>query len=649
MIRNLSALSLLLSSTAGFAQSVPLPIDEIDAASGEAIIVTATRTETSTDEIPSAITVVDKGTLDRTQDIAATEAIARTPSISITRNGGYGTATSLRIRGAETDHTVVVIDGVKINDPSSTAGGYNFANLIIGDIERIEVLRGQQSTLWGSQAIGGVVNVVTASPIEPLEGSFDIEAGSRRTVNARAALGGKTGPVTWRLGGQTFTTRGISSIAPAFGGEEADGYTNQTVSGRVNVALAEHVSVDLRGYYSNGRNDFDAFNGDSSEYGRTQEFLGYAGLNVGLSDGRFQNRIAFGYTDTDRENYDPRLERQLTFDAAGRNQRIEYQGTFKFNDQVTALFGYENERSRFRSASPAGSLSIPLPEPVRGRSETNSFYGQLSVKPVSGLTLTGGVRHDDHNRYGGETLFSAGAVWVLPSDTILRAYYGEGFKAPTLFQLYSEYGNTSLGSERAHGWEAGVQQRFFGGLASVGATYFDRASKDLIAYIGCDFGTTDPLCVIPGTTTERWGYYDNISRARARGVEATASLDLGVLMFDANYSWVLSEDRSHGSSTYGNWLPRRARNMANATVSYQWQAGTSVSAAVRWTGKSYDNLTNSRVLDGYTLVDLRASHPISRNVELLGRVENLFNDHYMTAYRYNAMGRSFYAGIRGRF
>ena len=188
------------------------------AADGDSIIVTATRAPLALDEVPASIAVLDKEAIDRAQDIGVTELLLRTPGISIARNGGYGTSTSLRIRGAESEHSVVVIDGVKLNDPSSTGGGFNFANLLAGDIDRIEVLRGPQSILWGSQAIGGVVNIVTAAPEKSLEGSFDLEAGSRETVSARAAIGGRTGSLSWRLGGQRFTTDGISSHAKAFGG-----------------------------------------------------------------------------------------------------------------------------------------------------------------------------------------------------------------------------------------------------------------------------------------------------------------------------------------------------------------------------------------------------------------------------------------------
>ena len=178
MSKGVTIQSLLLKNSVAFvALSIAFPAlaqapEEMFDDSG--IVVTATRTPTPLDQVPASITVLDKAAIDRAQDIGATELLLRTPGISMSRNGGYGTATSLRIRGAESEQTVVVIDGVKLNDPSSTGGGYNFANLLIGDAQRIEVLRGPQSTLWGSQAIGGVVNIVTASPQAPIEGSFDI-------------------------------------------------------------------------------------------------------------------------------------------------------------------------------------------------------------------------------------------------------------------------------------------------------------------------------------------------------------------------------------------------------------------------------------------------------------------------------------------
>jgi len=635
------------ASSTSFAQQVPTA--HAVAAEGDSIIVTATRAPLTLDEIPASITALDKAAIDRSQDIGVTELLLRTPGISFARNGGYGTSTSLRIRGAESDHTVVVIDGVKLNDPSSTSGGFNFTNLLVGDIDRIEVLRGPQSILWGSQAIGGVVNIVTATPQKSIEGSFDIEAGSRDTVSARAAVGGRTGPLSWRLGGQTFTTDGISSHAASFGGKERDGYRNRNVSGRVELELAQNISAEVRGYYASGRVEFDGFNADSADYGLNKEFVGYAGLNIALADGRFRNRFAYAYTDTNRDNFNPTRARPQSFDAEGRNKRWEYQGSFAVSDSISATFGAENERSDFKSRSPAASLATPLPPFAVGKAEITSVYGQLSVEPIDGLTINGGVRYDDHDRFGGQTLFAAGGVWKLATGTVLRASYGEGFKAPSLFQQFSEYGNVALDPEEAHGWEAGIEQHLFDRKLVVGATWFDRKTTNQIIYNNCASGTTNPMCFVPGDpTTRRGGYYSNVARSAAHGIEAAAALTLGGFKLDGNYSWVVSEDRSPGAN-FGKWLPRRPRDTANASASYDFDFGLGLGAAVRWSGKSFDNATNAIRLDDYTLVDLRAEYALSDSVKFFARAENIFDEEYMTTYRYGSLGRSIYAGIRGRF
>jgi vitamin B12 transporter len=622
-----------------------------DAADPSTIIVSATRSPLAIDRVAASVTVLDKAAIDRAGDLSVGDLLLRTPGISLSRNGGYGTATSLRIRGAESDQTVVVIDGVKLNDPSSTGGGYNFANMLTGDATRIEVLRGPQSTLWGSQAIGGVVNIVTPMPTKSLEGSFDAEAGSRRTASGRAAVGGITGPLAWRIGAQAFTTDGISAIAPSAGGRERDGYNNQSVTGRGVLTITDGVSVDLRGYYSNGRTDIDGFSGDSSEYSLNKEFVGYAGLNVDLFDGRLRNRFAYGYTNTNRDNYNPTLPRAQTFDAAGKNKRLEYQGTFAVTSGVDAVFGVENERSNFRSVSPSSSLSVPIPAPARGKADLTGIYGQVNAEVFKGLTLTGGIRHDDHNRYGSKTLFSGGAAWALPTGTVLRASYSEGFKAPTLYQLFSEYGNTALHPEQAKGWEAGAEQRLWDGKVSFGATYFERRSRDLIIYNGCSTGSTDPLCRAPGNpTVSRFGYYLNVSRAFARGIEATAAVKpIARVTMDGNFSWTASEDRSLGSATYGFQLARRPSHTANGSITYAIPEGPSLGAAVRWAGESFDNATHTTRLAPYTLVDLRGEVPLTKEVAVFARVENLFDKNYATVARYGTLGRSVYAGFRGRF
>jgi vitamin B12 transporter len=634
-------------SAAALASSLPAFAEDADS-----IVVTATRASVAMDEMPATITILDKAAIDRAQDIGATELLLRTPGITVSRNGGYGTSTALRIRGAESDHTVVVIDGVKLNDPASAGGGYNFANLMVGDIDRIEVMRGPQSILWGSQAIGGVVNVVTAAPENAREASFDIEAGSRNSVSARGAIGGRTGPLSWRIGGQTFRTDGISAIAPAFGGVEKDGYRNNSLTGRAELALTDNVRVDVRGHYSSARVDFDSTNGDTLDYGLNEELLGYAGLNVDLLQGRFRNRVAYSQTDTIRDNFNPSRARAQSFESEGKNRRWEYQGSVDITDGIAAIFGLENERSRFRSRSPSASLATPLPPFTTGSAETTSAYGQFSVQPLAGMTLNGGVRYDDHSRYGGQTLFAAGGVWRLPTGTILRASYGEGFKAPTLYQLFSEYGNVALDPEEASGWEAGFEQHLLDRKLTLGATWFDRTTKNQIVYTpdsSCADGTPGPLCFIPNSSTLRSAYYLNVARAHTHGIETAAALSLGRLTLDGNYSWIMTEDRSAGSANVGKWLPRRPRQTANASVNYAFPFGLDLGAALRWSGHSFDNAANTTRLDAYSLVDLRAEYRLSDSVRFFARAENVFDEQYMTAFRYGTLGRSFYAGIRGRF
>ena len=624
--------------------------DGAAAAEPNIVVVVATRSPVAINRVVASVTVLDKAAIDRAGDLGVSDLLLRTPGVSLSRNGGYGTTTSLRIRGAEADQTVVVIDGVKLNDPAAPGGGFNFANLLTGDAARIEVLRGPQSILWGSQAIGGVVNIVTPLPDKPLEASFDVEAGSRKTVSGRTALGGRTGPLAWRVAAQTFTTDGISAIAPAFGGVERDGYANRSVTARTLVELADGVSVEGRGYYSSGTTEIDATAADTLEYTQNREFVGYAGLNVALFDGRFRNRFGYGYTDTDRDNYNPTRARQQTFDSTGRNRRLEYQGSVAIASGIDAVFGAENELSRFRSVSPPASLATPVPAPARGRAAITSFYGQLNATLLHGLTLTGGVRNDDHSRFGNQTLFAAGGVWALPTGTVVRGSYSEGFKAPTLFQLFSDFGNRALDPERASGWEAGAEQRLFGGRLAAGATYFERRSRDLIVFAGCTAASSSPFCLVPGSTTQRRsGYYLNVNRAFANGVEGSARASLGRLIVDGNYSWMVSEDRSPGAATFGKQLARRPRHAGNVAADYSLPDGPAFGAAVRWSGRTFDNAVNTTRLAPYALVDLRASLPVSPAVRLFVRGENVLDKSYSTVFRYGTLGRSVYAGLRGRF
>ena len=636
-------------------RGAPAPDAAAAGADGD-IVVTALRVPLSPDRIASSVTVLDKAAIDRIQDPVVSDLLIRTPGVSFTRNGGYGTATSIRIRGAETDQTVLVIDGVRLADPSSTGGGYNFANLLTGDSSRIEVLRGPQSILWGSQAIGGVVNIVTATPTRSLEGSMDVEAGSRETGDGRMAVGGLSGPISWRIGANAITTQGISAISPRYGGQEKDGYDNVGATGRLGIALTQDVSLDLRGYYSNGQVDFDSSFGapDTAEYSKNEEYIGYAGLNVALFDGVLRNRLSFSQAETNRLNIDPdRTVNDTTFDAKGRVRRFEYQGSVAIATGWSAVFGAEREEQRMRSASPPDSrAAFPI---TRGSASINSLYAQVNGEIVPGLTLTGGLRRDHHSSFGNSTVFGGGAAWSLfGGNTILRASYGEGFKAPTLYQLFSEYGNQALDPEKAHGWDAGIEQRLFDRHVTLSATWFDRRTRNLITFNSCPFaGTLPAICFNPATGLARFGYYANVQRSNAHGLELAGAATYGRFTLDGNYTYTVAEDRSPGVN-FGNQLPRRPRDAANGSVSYAWPFGLTTGAAVRWSGRTFDTVRSSATVApfrnaAYTVVDLRAEVPLGGGVQLFGRVENLFDEYYETARRYGQLGRSFYAGVRARF
>jgi vitamin B12 transporter len=649
--------ALLLSATGAGAETAA-PANQTDPALLGDVIVTANRSAQAADRVGQSVTVLTTQDIQSSQTVAVVDLLTRTPGVSLSRNGGVGTTTSLRIRGAEADQTVYVIDGVKLNDPSATGSGYNPGNLLVGDIARIEVLRGAQSTLWGSQAIGGVVNIQTARPKRPLEASLDAEVGERGTQYLRGGVGGAGERAVWRLAASHYTTDGFSTFAR---GTEKDGYENAGLSGSLNLKLTEGVSLDLRSVYSDGRTDIDGFMTDppysftdTREYAETKDLVAYAGLNFGLFDGRLSNRIGYGYTRTDRQNFNPdQAVTTLTFDAQGKNDRYEYQGVFDIREGWTATFGAEHEESEFRTASPADY--DPNPTPTTASASIDAAYLQVQGEVIDGLTLTGGVRHDEHDTFGGKTLFQAAAAWALNDGaTVLRASFGQGFKAPSLYQLYSEYGNTGLNAEEADAWDAGVEQHLFDDRLIVSATYFDRDTTNQIDYVSCS-GTetpaTVPLCFVDdgaGGLMQRWGYYDNTARTKAKGVELAAAASLGPVEVQANYTYTDAVNESAGVY-FGKRLARRPEETANLSATYVWPFRLSTTVAVQYAGESFDNASNSNRLESYTLVDLRASYPINETLEVYGRVENIGDEHYETTRNYGVAGRGAFVGVRARF
>lgn len=617
----LSSISLiaLAAATPAFAETT--------AGDGERgdIVVTASGIEQPRDEVGQAIMIIDADTIEKRQTIDITDLLATTPGVRFNRNGGTGSVAGISLRGAETTQTLVLIDGVKVNDPSGIGDGYDFGHLLTGNIGRIEVLRGSNSVVHGSQAIGGVVSLMTATPAEGFAAKASAEYGYSDTVNAKADVSGTAGAISGGIGGAYFRTDGISSAA---GGTEKDGYKNFAGNARLKVAFSDALSLDLRGYYINADLDYDSFFGapaDSPDIAKLDQYVGYAGLNIGLFDGNFTNRAAVTWMRNERDYYFVRGTAP-DYGYSGTNLRFEYQGVVTPATQAKLIFGYEHERPDYDFFG-FGSTDSQ-------KANIDSVYALGIVQPFTGLSVTGGIRHDDHSQFGGATTLGANANYSSNDGaTNIRLSYGEGFKAPSLYQLYDAFsGNASLRPERSKSYDFGIDQNLADGRALISLTAFLRNTTDQINYDNATFT------------------YGNIDRTRAKGVEATLALrPIDALNVTASYSYIDARDRSGRPAFDGKRLPRRAAHSVSLSADYDWSFGLSTGATITMVGDSFDNAANNVRLDGYALAGLRASFPVGGHFEIYGRVDNLFDADYATAAGYGTYGRAAYGGVRARF
>lgn len=608
-------------------------LPDTDAAS--TIVVTATGAAQDADDSGQAITVIDKATIETRQTQAVSDLLSTTPGVTVTRNGGYGQPTAVRIRGAEDAQTLVLIDGVRVDDPTSPAGAYDFGNLLTGNIDHIEVLRGPNSVPWGSQALGGVVNIVTAPVPETLGGSLRAEYGYKNSKQVVGELGGRFGIFSASLGGGYFDDDGISAYKD---GTERDGFRQYAANGRLGVQFSGNVSLDLRANYADSRVNFDGFPppfyefADTLNYSKTRQIFGYAGLNVALFDGALKNRLAFTLNDTDRDSFAAPSVARSSLSYRGRVERYEYQGDATVTEGVRAVFGLEHENSRYRDRA------------FREQTNVESGYLQAIVKPVATLTITGGVRVDDHKTYGTKVTFSGNAAWRMGSGTVIRASYGEGFKAPTLYQIYSEYGTPAgaspLQPETARSYDVGIEQSVIDGTLKVGATAFLRDTRNQINFVSC-YLNLDSLCA----TRPFGGYYNNLDRTRSKGVELfVEARPTTHLTFTANYSLIEAKNRPTGAA-----LLRRPKHSLNAAIDWNAWDRVNLGASVQTVSDSDDSdfrTFTTTSLDGYVVASIRASVPIGDRFEIFGRVENLFDEKYQIVSGYGTFGRNAHVGVR---
>jgi vitamin B12 transporter len=618
-----------------YASAALLPAVAHAQSDDDQIVVVASGIEQEAETTGRSITVLNRETIETRQTVSLSDLLATTAGITSTRNGGPGSITAVRIRGAEDAQTLVLIDGVRAMDPSAPAGAFDFGNLLTSSIERVEVLRGPNSVIWGSQALGGVVNIVTQAPVDGITARANAEYGYADQVSANAAIAAGNDSLQGALTGGYFRTDGVSQAAA---GTEADGYRQYNASGRLRYEFAPGVGVDLRGYYADSRVDLDGYPAptysfaDTDEYSTAQELYGYAGLFADI--GPVSNRIAFTIADINRDGYDPDIDSAPIYLYRGRSERYEYRGDATLVDQLRLTFGAERENLRFYDGFETS------------RADITSFYGQAIVTPAEQVTLTAGIRNDDHSRFGAHTSWGANLAVKPFEDTLLRASYGEGFKAPTLYQLFSDYGTESLDPETAKSWEVGVEQSALNGAARFGVTWFHRDTRNQIDFFSCPTSdVTNPASIC----FERpFGTYANIARTRAQGVEVELALrPVEAFTVTANYTYTDTENRSAGYE--GNQLARRPRDTASLSADYRLPFGLSLGGTVTIVGDSFNDQGNFTRLDGFALGSLRAEMPVGDRFAVYGRVENLTDEQYQLVSGYGTYGRAAYAGVRVKF
>jgi vitamin B12 transporter len=614
----------------------------------EIVVVTATGTPQPLQVTGTSMSIITTQDLQNRQIDVVSDALAETPGLTAVRNGGVGQSTDILIRGAEAGQTLVLIDGIRINDPSSTSGIALLGDVLANGIDRIEILRGPQSTLYGSDAIGGVINILTKrGGKSPFALSLEAEGGSFDTYHFNAAADGTEGTLEYGSAVNYYGSDGISAADSRNGNNEPDGYHNLGITGNLRWHATDQISVDARAYYTRSRDSFDGYPPpnytfqDTPEFGTNSLLAGYAGLNISAFNDRFHNRLAITHSDSDRRTFgvfgfNPpySFTPDENFFGHGHATRLEYQGIFEVNDTNEVTFGAETEVT----ALSTHSIYDPTSTVTRGSDRISGGYAQWQTTLAEVVTLTGGARYDDDREFGGHTSVKIAGAWQATETTTLRANYGDGFKAPSLYELFSPYSNPlqALMPEIARGWEVGADQAF--GPVRASFTYFERRTKDQIDFFSC-YGVTSTACTLRDL---EGGYYYNVNRSRATGIEADFTARLtDAITVTANYTNLTDIDLATGLQ-----LARRPHNSANGMVTWRPDADATVGFSIDYIGSRFDDSGHFTPLQPAIHVNVFASYKVSDKIELFGRVENLFGNRAEPVAGYGAPGRAVYAGIR---
>ena len=593
------ALGVVFSS---FAYAEPVP-DFV----GETIVVTPTRTAQTVDDSLASVSVVTRSDIERLQARSLADVLQGMVGVTVTNNGGDGKGTSMFLRGANGDHVLVLIDGVKAG--SATTGTAAFQDFPLHLIERIEVVRGPVSSLYGSEAIGGVIQIFTRKGGGALTPSASVTAGSNNTRGATVGLSGG-GEQGWFNAGVAHTRtdgfnacKGLSGVACFTNEPDDDGYRNTAFTLRGGYRFAPGSEFDLHVLRAQGDNEFDGGAQNQSE--SVQQVIG-AGVTHRINEA-WRVKLSAGQGRDESDNFKNGVY-SSTFNTRRNNASL--QNDFSLGRNHLLTLGLDRQEDHVSSNTVYA---------VTRRDTTGVFaeyQGQWDRHRVQ-LALRG----DDNSQFGRHTTGNVAWGYPVMANLDLRLAYGTAFKAPTFNQLYYPgFGNANLRPETSRNIELGLGGRLPGGRWS--ATLFDNRISDLIAGF-------PPA---------------NINRAEIRGLELAANRRFGAWDAAVNLTLQDPENASSGANQ-GKVLPRRAQESLRIDLDRRlgvWRLG----GTLRGEGERFDNESNTRRMAGYALLDLRAEYRLAADWSLGGRLENVFDVDYETAFGYNQPGRGAYLTLR---
>jgi vitamin B12 transporter len=614
------------------------------------ITITANRVPTAIQRTGSAITVIGAETIRKANPGSLVDALRYVPGLDISETGGPGGATTVRLRGGNGGQTLVLVDGMRMNDPASASGEFDFATIPPGLIDRIEILRGPQSALYGSDAMGGVINILTKRGSGPFKAFAQVEGGSYGTLAGNAGFHGRKGAWDYSFSLSGLHTEGFSKYGyrvarlRARAPFEKDQHDTIGGFGRVGYTPGTGFRFEMGALHSVGRTGYDAAFGampDTPSIQVRRTSTAFARAELDTLDNRLTHAVTLSAGRTSRFFRDTALALGGAVTSwnhsgfTGDRLAAEYQGTLKLNAFGTLIFG---ARSDHETAETWSQRIIPAGPRLPGidrRQATHSAFALWQVPVGERLDLSFGGRIDKvTQRDAFVTWRATGAYRITETDTKLRASIGTGAKAPTLFQIHGGFaGTVPLQAEHNIGGDIGIDQHFLDGRIKLSATAFYARYRDMINF---QSHATCPVAL-------PFGCYVNIARAETSGIEleGQAILWRDVLSLRGAYTFLRAKDLVTGQT-----LARRPEHTAKLALAITPIEKLTLEPSVTLVSKRFSGNNETQRLAPYARFDMLVNYRVSDNLDLYLRGENLTNARYSEVFNYGTTGRAVYAGMK---